>query len=131
MVRSLSAAMVLGLLVTFPSWGRAQEGSAGVCCTPATVTWVPVRTLRPVVAAPVTVCRPVVCCPASPPQTYAPQQGGAPGTVYRPASPAPQVVYQPVMVAGPRYVLGRGILGQPKLYVDGQPVRNFLRWLTP
>lgn len=27
--------------------------------------------------------------------------------------------------------IGRGSIGQPKLYVEGQPVRNFLRWLTP
>ena len=27
--------------------------------------------------------------------------------------------------------LGRGIIGQPKLYVEGQPVRNALRFLTP
>ena len=26
---------------------------------------------------------------------------------------------------------GQGILGQPKLYVPGQPIRNFLRYLTP
>ena len=25
----------------------------------------------------------------------------------------------------------RGIVGQPKLYKDGQPVRNFVRYLTP
>lgn len=28
-------------------------------------------------------------------------------------------------------VLGRGIIGQPKAYVQGQVVRNFLRYLTP
>ncbi len=131
MVRSLSAVAVWGLLMVFPAWIQAQDGPSAVCCTPGAVTWMPVRTLRPVVAAPVTVCRPVVCCPTAPPRTYAPQEGTPPRASYRPASPAPQVVYQPVVVSSPRYVLGRGILGQPKLYVDGQPVRNFLRWLTP
>lgn len=29
------------------------------------------------------------------------------------------------------YTVGRGILGQPKLFVDGQPVRNALRYFTP
>ena len=27
--------------------------------------------------------------------------------------------------------LGRGILGQPTAYVDGQPVRNFFRYIFP
>jgi hypothetical protein len=27
--------------------------------------------------------------------------------------------------------LGRGIIGQPTVYVTGQPVRNFLRYLFP
>jgi hypothetical protein len=31
----------------------------------------------------------------------------------------------------PNYEVGRGLLGQPKLYVPGQPVRNFLRYLSP
>ncbi len=131
MVRLVSAVVVLAGAVAFPARGQAQDGSAVGCCPPAAVTWVPVRTLRPVVAAPVTVCRPVVCCPPALPQTYAPQQPSPPGTASRPASPAPQVVYQPAVAAGPRYMLGRGVLGQPKLYVEGQPVRNFLRWLTP
>jgi hypothetical protein len=28
-------------------------------------------------------------------------------------------------------ILGKGIIGQPKVYVSGQPVRNFLRYLSP
>jgi hypothetical protein len=28
------------------------------------------------------------------------------------------------------YVVGRGLVGQPKLYKPGQPVRNFLRFIT-
>lgn len=27
--------------------------------------------------------------------------------------------------------LGRGIIGQPVAYVDGQPLRNFLRYIFP
>ncbi len=121
----------LGLLTLLPSATWAEDAvPGGTCCTPATVTWVPVRTLRPVLA-PVVTCRPVSCCPAPVPQTYAPQSAAPAQTSYQPVSPAPLVVYQPVVAAGPQYVLGRGILGQPKLYVEGQPVRNFLRWLSP
>lgn len=29
------------------------------------------------------------------------------------------------------YVMGRGLIGQPKVYVPGQPIMNFLRYLTP
>ena len=46
----------------------------------------------------------------------------------------PIVTYRPLvpLVAMPRsYRVGRGILGQPKVYVPGQPVRNALRYLTP
>ncbi len=46
---------------------------------------------------------------------------------------APRIDYRPTMpaVSVPRtYYLGRGILGQPKLYVPGQPLRNALRFLT-
>jgi hypothetical protein len=27
--------------------------------------------------------------------------------------------------------LGRGIIGQPTVYVTGQPIRNFLRYISP
>ena len=29
------------------------------------------------------------------------------------------------------HYIGRGIVGQPKLYVSGQPIRNALRFITP
>jgi hypothetical protein len=29
------------------------------------------------------------------------------------------------------YVVGQGIIGQPKVYVPNQPLRNFVRWITP
>lgn len=29
------------------------------------------------------------------------------------------------------FTVGNGLYGQPTVYVDGQPVRNFLRWLSP
>jgi hypothetical protein len=30
----------------------------------------------------------------------------------------------------PNSYVGRGIFGQPKVYVPGQPIRNALRYLT-
>jgi hypothetical protein len=29
------------------------------------------------------------------------------------------------------YVVGQGLIGQPKVYVPNQPLRNFVRWITP
>lgn len=49
--------------------------------------------------------------------------GVAPTVVYRP-------VVSPVAVATP-YIMGNGVLGQPKLYVQGQPLRNALRYISP
>ena len=46
----------------------------------------------------------------------------------------PLVTYRPLvpLVSMPRsYQVGRGILGQVKVYVPGQPIRNALRYLTP
>lgn len=48
---------------------------------------------------------------------------GAAFAAYRPIVP---------LFAVPRsYQVGRGILGQAKIYVPGQPIRNALRYLTP
>ena len=53
------------------------------------------------------------------------------------ALPAPAClpgIGQPQVVLGQnqsRQYIGRGIIGQPKLYVSGQPVRNALRFITP
>lgn len=58
----------------------------------------------------------------------------APPVVQVPAIPAPTIAYRPLIAVTampPAYEVGRGILGQPKLYVPRQPVRNFVRWLTP
>jgi hypothetical protein len=62
-------------------------------------------------------------------------------TACQPVTPSPGSDYQqpivssyrpvwPVVPMPPKYIIGRGILGQPKLYVPGQPVRNILRYLT-
>jgi hypothetical protein len=79
------------------------------------------------------------------PTTVAPPTYATPGystTVYGPqptypaacCQPVPRVAYRPVVPVlpmPPSYEVGRGILGQPKLFVPGQPVRNFFRYLTP
>jgi hypothetical protein len=55
-----------------------------------------------------------------------------------PAAPiAPAAPYQPITApvavqpVAPGVYIGRGIVGQPKLYAPHRPVRNFFRWLTP
>ncbi len=44
-------------------------------------------------------------------------------------------VFQPIastgLEGGGQYYVGRGILGQKKLYSSGQPLRNALRFMTP
>ncbi|GIW90067.1 MAG: hypothetical protein KatS3mg109_0499 [Pirellulaceae bacterium] len=37
----------------------------------------------------------------------------------------------PIVSTPPAVYVTRGILGQPVVYVPGQPIRNFLRYLTP
>jgi hypothetical protein len=47
---------------------------------------------------------------------------------------AAPVGYRPLVALRPlppAYAVGRGILGQPKVYVPGQPVRNFVRYISP
>jgi hypothetical protein len=58
-------------------------------------------------------------------------------TLPQAAPTAPAAPYQPITAPfgiqppTPSVYLGRGIVGQPKLYAPHQPVRNFFRWLTP
>lgn len=57
-----------------------------------------------------------------------------PPLVTRPGQVGPVVTYRPLVPVVPmptQYYVGQGLLGQPKLYVPAQPVRNFLRYLTP
>jgi hypothetical protein len=96
------------------------------------------RTMQPVEPAAtrpyISPSAPVARTYVGPPTTIAPA-----GTTVYPAplpartivtGPAPTVTLMPVVpVSGMKY--GRGIIGQPKLYIDGQPVRNFFRWLSP
>jgi hypothetical protein len=57
---------------------------------------------------------------------YAPLAAGAEGSSYVYFRPLIPLVPPP-----PVYYFGQGILGQPKVYVPGQPLRNVLRYLTP
>ncbi len=62
-----------------------------------------------------------------PPPTLTP--GAVPG-MYAPSNAG----YRPLFTLGQEnfnVALGRGIIGQPTVYVAGQPVRNFLRYLSP
>ncbi len=79
---------------------------------PATVTYSPVETV--VAAAPTVVYSPpVVAAPAV--TTYSPVV-----TTYTPVV----TTYTPVVAAQP-------VIVRPKVYVPGQPVRNFFRAITP
>ncbi|HEY5315054.1 MAG TPA: hypothetical protein VIK18_21160 [Pirellulales bacterium] len=76
--------------------------------------------------------------PTSAPLATAPLGTGplvtSPPVIAVPACPQPTCAYRPIIAVTampPAYEVGRGILGQPKLYVPRQPVRNFVRWLTP
>lgn len=54
--------------------------------------------------------------------------------VASPVVPIPQSTFRPVLPLSSMpnsFSLGQGLYGQPKLYPDGQPVRNVLRYLLP
>jgi len=95
--------------------------SQDCCVPPSSITaYEPV-----VVGEPITT---IVAAPAAP--AYTP----VPPPVLTPINTAPVVTFRPLLPIAPEpieYQIGRGILGQPKVYVPGQPLRNFLRYLTP
>ena len=71
----------------------------------------------------------LVPAPASTPFAYAPPAAMPPATVYAPSNGG----FVPVVGFGQatNAQLGRGLYGQPTAYVDGQPFRNFLRYIFP
>ncbi|UUO07357.1 hypothetical protein M4951_03380 [Blastopirellula sp. J2-11] len=89
--------------------------------------------------------RPAVCY--SPAPSVAPASYSAPAPIITTQSPVitgPTVVtpppvrfnttYRPILpVAGipADFSVGQGLYGQPKVYVDNQPVRNFFRYMLP
>jgi hypothetical protein len=55
-------------------------------------------------------------------------------TAYNPYVQTKGVPWRPIVPIRSmpdNYVVGQGIVGQPKVYVPSQPVRNFLRYITP
>ena len=81
---------------------------------PVTVAPAPVVTYRPVAPAPVIAYSPV-----------------APTVTYYGAAPAPVVAYSPVVGAPVIVPVGRPVTVSTKVYVPGQPVRNFFKAITP
>ncbi|MGY8768098.1 MAG: hypothetical protein ACKVH8_06680 [Pirellulales bacterium] len=87
-------------------------------------------------------------------QTIVPSYVNPPATTIRYTTPPPTIRYAPIVAVPPvlvvepkrnttfkpvipftgvpnNYSVGQGMLGQPKLYMDQQPVRNFFRYLLP
>lgn len=87
-------------------------------------------------------------------QRIVPAYAAPPATTIRYITPPPTIRFAPIVVAPPvlvvdprrnttfkpvipfagmpnNYSIGQGMLGQPKLYMDQQPVRNFFRYLLP
>ena len=61
-----------------------------------------------------------------------PLTGSAPYNPY--AVTGPSVPWRPIVNVRQmpdNYVVGQGIIGQPKVYVPQQPLRNFIRYITP
>ena len=117
---------IVSFLVACLVWFQVHTAEAQ---SPA--EWNPI-TLQP---APVTVS------PYYHPSTTDPVPGTGRTTACQPCAPAGGFNYGnprtsgyrplwPVVTMPPNYYFGRGILGQPKVYVPGQPIRNVLRYLT-
>jgi hypothetical protein len=85
---------------------------------------VPVPSSSRIAAAPVTSAAYLAPAPYSTPYaTSVPYVSSSATTVYQPLVP--------IVSAPPSYYVGRGVIGQPKMYVPGQPIRNFFRYLSP
>ena len=89
-------------------------------------------------AVPVSAAR-LVPAPPPPPTVYLPPEANASlaptlsptvvgPVISAPPSRRPLLALRAVPV---NYTVGRGLVGQPKVFVPGQPVRNFVRYFTP
>lgn len=112
MAARLTAFMVL---IVGTSMAHGQQGNFVWTTAPPTASGGSVITYAPSAAG-------TLVLPPPPPMTVMPVQVG-PVVTYRPLVPVVPVPAQ--------YYLGQGLLGQPKLYVPDQPLRNFLRYLSP
>lgn len=96
------------------------------CCQPIqSVVARPVQNYVPVAYSQPTYTQPTYTQPTYITAGY-PSQAGYTPVAYNSPSPILPVTSMPS-----NYYVGRGIIGQPKVYVPGQPIRNALRYLTP
>ena len=86
------------------------------CCTPNTTTAYSPATTTTTAANPC--CPPPACCPTN----Y---------VAARPTSAPPTVLVKDGLKNNKTYYTGKGLIGQPKLYVENQPIRNFFRFIFP
>ena len=112
---------------------------AVIVCHAQSVTAQTVRPCGPVALQPTAISTPSAYFSSTPAVGNTPVPPAPAITSYYPVG-APQVAYPPYTVYRPvlpvarmpaSYYVGPGVLGQPKLYVPGQPVRNLLRYLSP
>ena len=105
------------MLLSLAEMAHGEQGRVLWATAPPAVSGLPTVTYAPSAQG-------TLVLPPPPPQTVmsVPVQVG-PVVTYRPLVPVVPVPAQ--------YYLGRGLLGQPKLYVPNQPVRNFFRYLGP
>ena len=132
-MKKWTLAIVAGILAATCNFGSAF----GQTCNPAANAAFYPPTLQPYplavspgYPAATAVSRPIVPLVAYPPAAgyvgrpigpaYPPPVPATAYNVYRPTTPPPGGIYY-----------GRGLIGQPKAYVSGQPIRNALRFLTP
>lgn len=122
----MSRRVVVGAILTMACVSSARAGDP-VVRQPIIVSAPTVWPSRPAVAdrPPVLIMDPQPrATGVRPGQTYTPlpHPGYAPTMTYKPLVP--------MMAVPQQYYFGRGIIGQPKLYVPGQPIRNVLRYLS-
>ena len=127
-----------------PAVWQQGAGTSAIDCNPALASTVPASPYRPagppmgmvpgVAPVPMGVNGVTPTAGLVPPATatpfaYAPPAAMPPATVYAPSNGG----YVPLVGfgQGSNAQLGRGLYGQPTAYVDGQPVRNFLRYIFP
>lgn len=107
--------------------------SPNVASSPSVLLLPPPPPLASAPALPPALIQPPLTVPAhTPTVTAIPAQ--PPISAPTAASANPVVTYRPLVPIAsmpPQYYVGRGLLGQPKLYVPNQPVRNFVRYLSP
>jgi hypothetical protein len=129
----IAAAM---LIFAANAYGQTIVVESPVIPVQSEVVYYPPATAPVVVNSPVVTGQTVWYSPA--PASVAPALtvtgSAAPVVVAYPPSAyaAPVTVYRPTVVTPySTYYLGRGSVGQPKIYVPGQPVRNAFRWAAP